>query len=207
MNILRTYPKYKDRLKIPKRFNIEHFETFNKIMVDDDYMSIYQKWKLGINYKTNRKIKIGGDTHKNLDYFYKYIGGIGRVYIDDVININQLDYLKETFEMEKDIRDKNDEIDKYNDIVKSIIAKIKNLQKWDDYIEFEGKYYGLVDRVKNDIHIENACNGELIFIETKREILIRDRPFVPYTADTDYEYDVYKCSNCNFTHYKYKKEC
>ncbi len=44
----------------------------------------------------------------------------------------------------------------------------------------------------------------MIFIETKRDIVCRDRPFGIYTADTDYEYDVYKCSNCEYTHYKYK---
>ena len=202
MNIIRTYPKYKDRLKKPKRFNIEHFETFNKMIDDKDLMSNYQKWKLGINYKTNRKIKMGGDTHKKIDCFHKNIFS-DSIYIDDVININQGDYLKETFEMEKDIANKNEEIKRYNDIVKSVIDKIKNLQKWDDFIEFEGKYYGLVNKVRNNIHIENSCNGEMIFIETKREIVCRDRPFC-YTADTDYEYDVYKCSNCKYIHYKYK---
>lgn len=205
MDIIRNYPKYKDRLKNPKRFNIEHFDTFNKMVVDDYYMSIYQKWKLGINYKTNRKIKMGGDTHKKLDYFYKYIDGFGRVYIDDIININQFDYLKETFDMVKDISNKNKDIDRYNEIVKSVIEKINNLQIWDDYVEFEGNYYGLVDKVKNDIHIENSCYGKMIFIETKRDIVCRDRPFAIYTADTDYEYDVYKCNNCVYTHYKYKK--
>lgn len=203
MNIIRTYPEYKVRLSFERRYKERDFETFNKMINDANLMSNYQKWKEGINYKTNRKIKIGGPTHKKLDCFYKYIGGFGRVYIDDVININQLDYLKETFEIAKDIRDKNDEIDKYNDIVKSIIAKIKNLQKWDEFIEFEGKCYGLVDKVKNNIHIENACNGEMIFIETKRKIVCRDRPFY-YTADTDYEYDVYKCNNCKFLYNKYK---
>jgi hypothetical protein len=172
-------------------------------MIDDkDLMSNYQKWKLGINYKTNRKIKIDGDTHKKIDCFHKNIFG-DSIYIDDVININQGDYLKETFEMEKDIANKNEEIKRYNDIVKSVIDKIKNLQKWDDFIEFEGKYYGLVNKVRNNIHIENSCNGEMIFIETKREFVFRDRPFC-YTEDTDYEYDVYECRNCNFTHFKYK---
>jgi len=202
MNIIRTYPNYKNKLKKPNRFNTEHFETFNKMIDDKDLMSNYQKWKQGINYKTNRKIKIDGDTHKKIDCFHKYIFG-DSIYIDDVININQDDYLKETFEMEKDIANKNEEIKRYNDIVKSVIDKIKNLQKWDDFIEFEGKYYGLVNKVRNNIHIENSCNGEMIFIETKREFVFRDRPFC-YTEDTDYEYDVYECRNCNFTHFKYK---
>ena len=202
MNIIRTYPNYKNKLKKPNRFNTEHFETFNKMIDDKDLMSNYQKWKLGINYKTNRKIKIDGDTHKKIDCFHKYIFG-DSIYIDDVININQGDYLKETFEMEKDIANKNEEIKRYNDIVKSVIDKIKNLDKWDDFIEFEGKYYGLVNKVRNNIHIENSCNGEMIFIETKREFVFRDRPFC-YTEDTDYEYDVYECRNCNFTHFKYK---
>jgi hypothetical protein len=204
MNIIRTYPEYKDKLKIPKRFNTEHFERFNKMINDEDFMNNYQKWKQGINYKTNRKIKIQGDTHKKLDCFYQYIGGFGRVYIDDMININQDDYLKETIEMVKDIDNKNEEIQRYNDIVKSVIDKINHLEKWDDYVEFGGKYYGLVVKVKNDIHIENGCNGKMIFIETKRKIVCRDRPFC-YTADTDFEFDVYECSNCKFIYNKYKE--
>ena len=43
----------------------------------------------------------------------------------------------------------------------------------------------------------------MIFIETKRIIVCRDRPFC-YTADTDYEYDVYECSNCKFIYNKEK---
>ena len=204
MNIIRTYPNYKNKLNYPKRFNIEHFETFNKMIDDKDLMSNYQKWKQGINYKTNRKIKIDRYTHKNIDCFHKNIFG-DSIYIDDVININQDDYLKETIEEQKDIDNKNEEIQRYNDIVKSVIDKIENLDKWDDFIEFEGKYYGLVNKVRNNIHIENSCNGEMIFIETKREVVFRDRPFVIYTEDTSNEYDVYKCRNCNFTHFKYKK--
>ena len=199
MNIIRNLPEYKKRLYYEKRFNENDFETFNKMINDADFMSNYQKWEEGINYKTNRKIKIGGYIHKKLDCFYQYIGGFGRVYIDDIININQADYLKETIEIKKDISNTNKEIEMYNDIVKSVIDKINNLEKWEDYVEFEGKCYGLGNKVKNDIHIENACNGEMVFIETKREIIIRDRPFC-FTPDTDYKYNVYKCSNCNFTY-------
>ena len=43
----------------------------------------------------------------------------------------------------------------------------------------------------------------MIFIETKREIVCRDRPFCNI-PDTDYEYDVYECSNCKFIYKKYK---
>jgi len=203
MSIIRKNPEYKNKYNNPNRFYESDFETFNKMIADVDLMNNYKKWKEGINYKTDRKIKLKGDTHKKLDCFYQYKGGFGRVYIDDMININQEDYLKETIEIAKDIRGKNDEIDKYNDIVKSIIAKIKNLEKWDEFIEFECKCYGTDDKVKNDIHIENACSGEMIFIETKREIVCRDRPFC-YTADTDYEYDVYSCNNCKFLYNKYK---
>lgn len=197
MNILRTYPEYKKRQSYEKKYTERDFENLNKMINDVDFMSSYEKWKEGINYKTNRKIKIGGDTHKKLDCFYQYIGGFGRVYIDDMININQKDYLKETFEIAKDISNTNKEIERYNNIVASVIDKIKNLEKWEDYVEFEGKCYGLVNKVKNDIHVENDCNGKMIFIETKREIICRDRPFCN-TTDTDYEYDVYECSNCKF---------
>ena len=97
MNILRTYPEYKKRLSYEKRYTERDFEKFNNMVNDAVLISNYQKWKQGINYKTNRQIKIEGSTHKKLDCFYQYIGGFGRVYIDDMININQEDYLKETF--------------------------------------------------------------------------------------------------------------
>tara|TARA_Y100000389_G_scaffold13821_1_gene12271 strand:+ start:6820 stop:7431 length:612 start_codon:yes stop_codon:yes gene_type:complete len=203
MSIIRNNPEYKRRVCHQARYKEKNFEKLNDMINDLAFMNNYQKWKDGINFKTNKNIKIGGDTHKKLDCFYQYIRGFGRVYIDDMININQEDYLKETIEIVKDISNKNKEIHKYNDIVKSVIDKIKNLEKWDEFVEFEGKCYGLVNKVKNDIHIENDCNGKMIFIETKREIVCRDRPFC-YTPDTDYEYDVYECSNCKLIYNKYK---
>jgi hypothetical protein len=192
MKIIRTYPEYKQKLYLEERLKEDDFKTFEEMIADVDLMSNYQKWKEGINYKTNRKIKIGGRIHNKIDYFkYRWL------YIDDFIKINKVEYLKEVIEYEKDIAKKNDEIQKYNDIVKSIIDKIISFQKWDDYVEFEGKYYGSVMTVKNDIHIYNYCYGKMKYIETKRDVVIRDRPFC-YTEDTYYEYDVYCCSNCNF---------
>ena len=93
MSIIRKNPEYKNKYNNPNRFYESDFETFNKMIADVDLMNNYKKWKEGINYKTDRKIKLKGDTHKKLDCFYQYKGGFGRVYIDDMININQEDYL------------------------------------------------------------------------------------------------------------------
>ena len=61
----------------------------------------------------------------------------------------------------------------YNKLVDSIIEKIQKLERWNDFIEFEGKKYGLINKIKYrhnekyNVHIENDCFGEMVF--TRKE--------------------------------------
>ena len=60
-HILRKYPTLKyERFRYTK----EDFEKYKEIT---NSIENYEKWKIGINYKTSRKIKIGGKSIFNLD--------------------------------------------------------------------------------------------------------------------------------------------
>jgi len=41
----------------------------------------------------------------------------------------------------------------YNKSIDSIVEKIQMLESWEDFIVFEGKNYGLVNKLINNIHI------------------------------------------------------
>jgi hypothetical protein len=84
--------------------------------IENEHFDDYKKWKNGINYITNRKIKIGGKTHTRLK--------------EKIIK----DLTKYPALMDEYV---------YNEIVDDIIEKIKKLKKWTDFIEFEGKKYGI----------------------------------------------------------------
>jgi hypothetical protein len=60
-------------------------------------------------------------------------------------------------------------IDAYNKNLHTIYTKIEQL-KWEDSIEFEGKYYGIqpVTRFKDTfIHNENNCKGIFNFVTSE----------------------------------------
>lgn len=82
-------------------------------------------------------------------------------------------------------------------MVDTIIEKIRKLERWNDFIEFEGKKYGLIHKIKNNIHIENNCLGEMIFTHEKNEYTFNDRPFCNY-GDKETTYSIYKCFKCNY---------
>jgi hypothetical protein len=58
--IVRDYPQVENELKYPSRYTKDTFATYEV----RESNSI--KWKYGINYKTNRKITIGGRIHNEL---------------------------------------------------------------------------------------------------------------------------------------------
>jgi hypothetical protein len=155
---------------------------------DIELQNDYKKWKDGINYKTNRKIKIGGKIHREVEekfmisYSHNYSMGhqiMSSVLFEDLININADDYLQETKKINNEIDAENIIIKNYNKSVDSIIEKIQKLEKWNDFIEFEGKYYGITSKVLNNIHIENDCLGKMVYHDDKETI-----------------YSIYKCSKC-----------
>lgn len=203
-NIERQYPTKKREKTYPERYDNYVFEKLNVMNDDIELQNDYKKWKDGINYKTNRKIKIGGKIHRELkqkfmiSYSHNYSIGHqirSSVLFEDLININADDYLQETKKINNEIDAENIIIKNYNKSVDSIIEKIQKLEKWNDFIEFEGKYYGITSKVLNNIHIENNCLGEMIFTRKETEYTFNDRPFCNYD-DKEITYSIYKCSKC-----------
>jgi hypothetical protein len=121
----------------------------------------------------------------------------GGILFDTLNSINADEYLQETKKIINDIDFENVIIKDYNKLVDSIIEKIQKLERWNDFIEFEGKKYGLVNKIQNNIHIENNCSGEMIFTHEKTEYTFNDRPFCNYD-DKETTFSIYKCSKCNY---------
>jgi hypothetical protein len=192
-NIIRQYPTKKREKYYPQRYNNTVFEKFNEMNTDTELQNDYKKWKAGKNYKTNRKITIGGKIHCELKKKFM----IHSVLFEDLSNINASIYLQETDKINDDIDIKNAAIKKYNNMIDSIVKKIKKLENWEDFIVFEGKKYGLVDKIKNNIHMENNCYGEMVFLESGTDFIPNDRPFCNY-EDKVITYSIYKCSKCYY---------
>jgi hypothetical protein len=197
--ISRYYPSKKE---YPIRYNNNTFDKFNE-MNNPKIHDNYNKWKEGINPHSNRKIKIGGKTHENLknefliSFLHSYSNG-GSTWRStlflNLINIDQKEYINKTTEL-------NNEIDKENILISTIIEKINSLKSWNDFIEFDGKKYGLTKKVLNNIHLENDCFGKMEYYKKKeRECRgCRDGMLFngPYTCGC-YEYNMNKCNKCNY---------
>jgi len=193
-NIIRKYPTIKDESLYKNRYNKEDFEKYKEITKS---IENYEKWKMGINYKTNRKLKIGGKTHRQFGYENFYIKhgttySYSYILFTDLDGINNELYLQETEKLKKEIED-------YNLRVYDVINRINLLEKWEEYIVFEGIKYG-IPCVYNDIHRGNNCFGLLIEDEYKvcSCHLCEDWGGCSNPSGTQY----YKCKNCD---YKYSK--
>ena len=202
--IKRIYLSHKIEKCYPYRYHNAVFEKFNEMNSDTQFQNDYKKWNAGINYKTNRKIKIGGKTHKELEEsrFSIKINDIS-VSFDKLKNIDAVKYLEETEKIKHEIDIENAGIKDYNKKIDIVVEKIKNLESWDDFVVFEGKKYGLINKTKNNIHIENNCLGKMIFIGERTETKIGNcRPFCIYN-DTETTYNIYKCNKCNYEDKKF----
>jgi uncharacterized protein YjhX (UPF0386 family) len=104
---------------------------------------------------------------------------------------------QETNKIINEIDVENAIIKDYNKLVDCIIEKIQKLERWNDFIEFEGKYYGITNKVLNNIHLENDCFGEMIFTHKETEYILYNRPFCDYD-DKEITYSIYKCSKCMY---------
>ena len=80
-----------------------------------------------------------------------------------------------TIKINNDVDIENDVIKKYNVVIDSIIEKIQKLKKWNEFIEFEGKCYGITCKVVNNIHRENDCFGEMVFIRKETTYTSNDQ--------------------------------
>ena len=194
--IERQYPTKKREKPYPERYDNSVFEKLNEMNGDAELQNDYKKWKDGINYKTNRKIKIDGKIHRELKQKFM-IYTCGGVLFDTLNSINTDEYLQETNQIINEIDFENAIIKDYNKLIDSIIEKIQKLEKWNDFIVFEGKCYGITSKVLNNIHIENNCFGEMVLMREETEHTFNDRPFCNYN-DKETTYSVYKCSKCNY---------
>ena len=121
----------------------------------------------------------------------------GGVLFDTLNSINPHEYLQETKKINNEIDVENAIIKDYNKLVDCIIEKIQKLERWNEFIEFEGKCYGITSKVLNNIHRENDCFGEMTFTHKEKTYTSNDRPFCNYD-DTETTYSIYKCSKCNY---------
>ena len=193
IEIIRRNPYKKGEKSYPYRYDNNIFEKLNEMNEDIELQNNYKKWKDGINYKTNRKITIGGNIHTKLEYEKFMVNGIS---FDKLNSINKDEYLEETKKIINEIDIENAIIKDYNKLVDNIIEKIQKLEDWNELVEFEGKYYG-IDKVYNNIHRENNCLGEMVFYKEHTYYRFIDRPFCNY-EDTEHIDFIYKCNKCNY---------
>lgn len=189
-NIVREYPTIKDNKLYKDRYQKEHFEKYKQIK---ESIENYEKWKVGINFNTNRKIKIGGKIHKKLGYEHFYIKfGNSCIKFTNLDDINIEVYIQETEKLKE-------EIDNYNLYVYNIINQINLLEKWEDYILFEGIKYGIPYVYKN-IHRGNNCFGIMIedYVESCNCHLCEDWGGCSNSSGTQY----YKCKKCDFKYFE-----
>lgn len=192
---LRQYPTKKKEKPYPNRYDSAVFEKLNEMNEDTELRKEYKKWKVGINYKTNRKITMGKKLHEELRRKFMIYTACGDVLFDTLNSINADEYLQETNIINSEIDVENAIVKDYNKLVDGVIEKIQKLEKWNDFIEFEGNYYGITSKVLNNIHIEHDCFGQMIFTRKETEFSFNDRPFCNYD-DKETTYSIYKCSKC-----------
>ena len=147
-NILRKYPTLKDERLYKDRYTKENFEKYTQIK---NSIENYEKWNIGINYKTNRKIKIGGKTHIQFGYENFYIKNETSYGSSYIILFTELDGINIELYIQETEKLKN-EILSHNVKVNEIICKINKLEKWVDFVEFGGK---------RRISIKNVCIWKL----------------------------------------------
>ncbi|KAL7714017.1 Uncharacterized protein QTN25_008442 [Entamoeba marina] len=204
--IIRHHPFFKNEEQYPNRYPEDVFIKFNEMCKNTQLMKDYQKWKSGINYKTNRKVTIGGKVHNRVkdkfmihyEHHCQSHTSMQSILFEKVNDIDKDQYLSETEQINKGVDIKNLEIDKYNASVKQVIAEIEKLTNWNDYILFNQKKYGICEKVKNNVHVENNCGGSMIFSHEKKGYIFRDRPFCNNYSDIEITYSCYKCDKCGF---------
>lgn len=182
--------KYPSKRIYEDRYTEEDFDKYKEITKS---IENYNKWKIGINHKTNRKIKIGGKIHKHLGYENFYIKhgtshSYSYVLFTELDDINIELYIEETKKLKK-------EVEEYNSKVNKIIEQINLLEKWEDYVVFEEIKYGIPYVYKN-IHRENNCFGLVVedYSEGCRCHCCEDWGGCSNPVGTQY----YKCEKCDY---------
>jgi hypothetical protein len=184
--IFRHYP-YKSLHDTPfkNRFTKHDFEKYDRIIENKEN---YDRLKKGINFLTNRKIRIGGKVYNNLLKKYFFIKD--HVFFTDLDNIDRVRYLQETEKIKNKIQKSYTEID-------NIINKINALEKWDSYVEFGGKKYG-IPNIYNNIHRTDDCFGKIIkdYVKSCNCEICEN-----WVGCGDSQY--FSCEKCNFSFTNY----
>jgi hypothetical protein len=112
----------------PSRYSKIALDKVHDMLQDAELNGDYIKWKSGINYNTNRKIKIGGALHQHLSdkfmiqYPYEYVQGhsFGKnpVLFVDLADIDINSYLQENEKIITTIYALNSKLN--NEIVSSL---------------------------------------------------------------------------------------
>lgn len=175
--IIRTRPPKQHKIYqniYTHRFSKEDFDKFREIEDENNVETInYNKWKNGINPNSGRKIKIGGKPYNDLSYKFSIFREYARF---KKINKTEEEYIRETENLVKiqnaekiEIDKKNSIIDEYNAHIDNIINEINNLKNWNDYLIYDGIKYGNPCKIRDGIHIENNCGGDIKYIEYESE--------------------------------------
>jgi len=188
-NIIHMYPNKKSTEQYTSRFTQEHFNEHTRISKSRDN---FEKWKSGVNFKTNRKIKIGGKLHETIKYDNFII-----LVDDQFILFNELDnincdlYLDETQKIKKNVHE-------HNQLVDIMIIKINSLKYWNDYVEFNGIKYG-IPIVHNNIHRSNDCFGNIVK-DYHESCKCSTCEFWTGCGNMGTQY--YACDKCNYTYHE-----
>jgi hypothetical protein len=163
----------------------------------------YELWREGINPQTNGLMIIGGKTHKGLEKKYAYKKILGRLYhIETIKKIAKIDLQKYRQSIDKIYMNHivNDELDGYNEKIRNLSAKINSLERWNDCVEFEGKFYGLPDILDN-IHRRDDCMSEIMSCSLDEDIVMGA---VIDKVSGSRKIVVKQCVGCRATYYNYE---
>lgn len=199
LDILRIYPSKKQKLVYQFRYDKTIFDKLNEMNANIELQNKYNKWKNGINYITNKKITIGGKLHNKLKSIFMIKSNNENILFDTLNNINMNEYLIETQKINEKIDKENDLIKNYNMKIDNIIEKINNLKCWKDYIEFEGKKYGIL-RIYDGVHRENNCL-RLIKEDNYKSCKCKNC-VIWYGRSYSIGVKYYKCDKCNYKFYE-----
>ena len=155
MDIERNLPTHKSNIEYTFRYRKETFDKYNKLHLNLNLQNNYLKWKSGINYKTNKKVKLGGKIHNELSKEFTieipYRKKDKQILIEELDGINYNEYELETYKIYKQIDTESTSINEYNKSIDNILEEISKLDRWADYVEFEGKNHG-IPIVYNGVH-------------------------------------------------------
>lgn len=188
-----TFIDYKYKL------NKDHFLKYD-MLKENGIVEKYETLKNAINYKTHRTIQIGGKTYNTLYNEHKY----DYMFLDKLYNDkNFIDNGADEYIKNKAI-EKDNENKRYRDY-RIIIDRIKRLEDWNDYVEYEGINYGL-PHIIDGKHKYNNCNGNIIELKNEKyykecSYCRNDRPFCTSYCKC-YTKEIYhvKCGKCNYEH-------